>query len=242
VCVARWLVAETTFYGAINVNKKYLIGALALAAAASVHAESFFQVEAGIGGAHITDMGDGVWIQRGAPNNHETQNTPAFMVGITGELYRHDAWDVRYHLDYVYIGEFSASVDGVPDDNYNAFTHQVHDLPAGYRYSKFNGHGHVQGVPLTFDVGYTWRGYRFGAEVGGWAYAQTWRETVYNTGSGFDGDLSHKPKMQFGYVVGASVSRGPLSISYRYYQIRQDWSTNPGLATGAHVAMATYRF
>lgn len=223
--------------------KRTVVSLAVVLAASCAHAESFFQIEAGLGASHITDMGDGVWIQKGAPNNRERQNTPAVMLGLTGELYRREAWDVRYHVDYVYIGSYSASVDGVPDENYNPQTHTVHDFPASARYTAFKGNGHTQGVPLTLDVGYTLRGYRIGVEAGMWAYWQTWHEGVLNNGDNQWADLSHKTKLQVGYVVGASVSRGPLAISYRYYQIRPDWSTGkPGLATGAHVLMATYTF
>lgn len=226
---------------------KYAVIAAALAVASfAVHADSisdYVQFEAGIGAQHIADMGDGTWIQQGAPNNQERQNTPAFMAGLTGSIIQRGAWDARWHLNYVYIGTYTASVDGVPDDNYNPHTHQVHNMPAGMRYSPFNGQGHTQGVPFTLDVGYTYRGWRVGAEAGVWAYAQSWHDSLYNLADEWQ-HFNRSPKIQFGYVVGANVSRGPFSLSYRYYQIRADWSGNgtPGLATGAHVLMGTYRF
>jgi hypothetical protein len=209
--------------------------------ATHANAESWFQLEAGIGASHVSDMGDGTWIQEGAKNNQEHLNSPALMAGFTGKLYQRGNVDVRYHSDYVYLGTYTASVDGVPDANYNPVTHTVHNMPAGERYSPFNGQGHTQGVPLTLDVGYTWRGFRFGVEGGAWVYWQTWHESLYDLGNNWD-HFKHDPKAQFGYVAGANVSRGNLSLSYRYYQIRPDWSTGtPGLATGAQVLMATYR-
>ncbi|CAH2911476.1 MAG: hypothetical protein CPSOU_1997 [uncultured Paraburkholderia sp.] len=209
-------------------------------AAASAHAEqSWFQFEAGIGATHIKDMGDGTWIQEGARSNHENKNSPALMAGFTGQLYASGNWDVRYHADYVYIGKFSASVDGVPDE-YDPVKHKIVDYK-GERFSPFDGQGHVQGVPLTLDVGYTYRGWRVAAEAGAWVYWQTWHESLYDL-SGQWCDLSHKTHAQVGYVVGARVERGPMSLSYRYYSIKQSWNPYPGLATGAHVLMATYRF
>jgi hypothetical protein len=209
-------------------------------AAASAHAESFFQIEAGLGAAHVSDVQDGVWVQQGAHNNHENQNTPAVMAGFTGQLYARGNWDARYHADYIYIGKFSASVEGVPDDQYDPVRHQIVHYQ-GERFSPFSGQGHVQGIPLTLDVGYTYRGWRFGAEAGAWVYWQTWHESLYALDNEWH-DLSHKTTAQIGYVVGASVERGPLSLSYRYYQISQRWNPYPGLATGAHVAMVRYRF
>lgn len=217
---------------------KHIMIALALLTSLPAHAESFFQVEAGIGASHVSDMGDGIWIQQGAPNNREQQTTPAFLVGITGQVYQHGGFDVRYHLDYVYIGNYSASVDGVPDAQYNPVTHVVHDMPAGEAYTHFNGFGHAQGIPLTLELGYTYRGFRVAVEGGYWAYEQAWHESMDAT------QFNRSPKTQFAYVVGARIERGNFGLSYRYYAIRPDWSGNecPGLATGAHVLMATYRF
>ncbi|PXW23420.1 hypothetical protein [Paraburkholderia caballeronis] len=214
---------------------------LGCAAATQARAESWFQFEAGLGGAFVKDMGDGTWIQQGAPNNRERQKSVAVMAGITGQLYQHGPWDVRYHADYIYIGNFSASVDGVPDANYDPVKHRMVNLPTQMRYSPFSGQGHVQGVPLTLDAGYTYRGWRLGAEAGAWVYWQTWHETLYNLADQWQ-DLSHRTSPQVGFVVGASVERGRLSVSYRYYQISARWNPYPGLATGAHVLMVRYRF
>ena len=214
--------------------------ALLLLLPVAAHAESFFQIEAGIGASVIKDMGDGTWIQEGSPNNRERKTTPALMAGFTGELYRHGDFDVRYHLDYAYMGEFSASVDGVPDSQYDS----VHHVIVGYqgeRYSPFSGHGHLQGVPATLDFGYTYKGWRFGIEGGAWTYWQTWHESLYALDNQWH-DLSHKTHAQVSYVVGASVSHRNLSLSFRHYDVRQSWNPYPGLATGANVLMATYRF
>lgn len=221
--------------------KRTIIAVAVALASVGAHAESFFQIEAGIGASHIKDMGDGTWIQQGAPGNTERKNTLATMIGLTGTVYQHGAWDVRYHADYVYIGGFRAAVDGVPDEYYDPKLHIVHDLPQGMRYSPFSGQGHVQGVPLTLDAGYTYRGWRMGVEGGAWVYWQTWHESLYDLAGQWD-DLSHKTVAQVGYVVGANVSRGNFGLSYRYYGMSAKWNPYPGLATGAHVLMATYKF
>lgn len=213
---------------------------LGCAAASQAHAEDFLHAEIGLGFGVANDMGNGTWIQDGLPDNREKLTFPALQVGLTGTIYQHGAWDLRYHASYVYLGEQSASVKGVPDDQYNPRTHQV-DMPAGERLSPFNGHGHVQGIPLTIDVGYNYRNWRLGVEAGAWAYWQTWHESLYNLDNQWQ-DLSHRTVMQIGYVVGASVERGPFSLSYRYYGMKANWNPYPGLATGAHVVMVTYRF
>lgn len=223
--------------------KRLIIGATIALAATAAHAGSWFEFEAGIGASHVSDMGDGTWIQRGAPNNREQQNSPAFLAGITGQIAQRGAWDARWHLDYTYIGTYTASVDGVPDQNYDPVSHKVHNWSGAQRYSPFNGGGHTQGIPLTLDVGYTWHGYRLGAEVGAWAYRQSWHESLYDL-TDQDVHFIRAPKTQFGYVAGVRLDRGAFGVSYRYYQIRADWSGNgvPGLATGAHVLMLTYKW
>lgn len=216
---------------------------LGCAAAQQARADSvtdYIQFEAGIGFGVATDIGDGVWVQQGSPDNREKLTFPAVLAGFTGPIWSRGPWDVRWHAGYTYLGEQSASVDGVPDDQYNPQSHRIVGYD-GERYSPFNGHGHVQGVPLTLDVGYTYRGWRFGAEGGAWVYWQTWHESLYDLSNQWD-DLSHKTVAQVGFVAGASISRGPLSVSYRYYQVSQKWNPFPGLATGAHVLMVRYRF
>ena len=220
--------------------KKLAIAVAVALASVSAHAQDWFQFEVGVGVGLANDMGDGTWIQDGSPDNREKLTFPVVTAGITGELYRHGSVDVRYHADYAYLGEQRASVMGVPDDQYNGQTHSITGYQ-GERFSPFNGHGHVQGIPVTLDVGYTLYGWRMGVEAGVWAYWQTWHESLYNLADQWQ-DLSHKTTVQFGYVIGASVSRGPLSLSYRYYNVRQLWNPNPGLVTGANVVTLTYRF
>lgn len=200
----------------------------------------YLRFEAGFGFGLAEDMPDGVWQQQGAPDNHVKLTFPAVQAGFTGPIWQSGAWDLRWHASYVYLGEQRASVMGVPDAQYDAQTHQIVGY-GGERYSPFNGHGHVQGVPLTLDVGYTYNGWRFGAEAGAWVYWQTWHESLYDLANQWD-DLSHKTVAQVGWVAGASVSRGPFSLSYRYYNVSQKWNPYPGLATGAHVIMLRYCF
>jgi hypothetical protein len=225
--------------------KKHITAlAVAMALASTAHADSvsdYIHFEAGLGFGLAKDMGNGTWVQDGLPDNREKLTFPAIEAGFTGILWQRENWDVRYHLDYVYLGEQSASVDGVPDDQYNPQTQQVVNMPTGERLSPFNGHGHIQGVPLTLDVGYTYCGWRLGAEAGPWVYWQTWHESLYNLANQWQ-NLSHRTVAQVGYVVGASVERGPVSLSYRYYSVSQKWNPQPGLVTGMHVFMVTYKF
>lgn len=199
------------------------------------HAGSWFQFEAGIGAAKTSDMGDGVWYQAGVPHAVKL-TTPAYLAGATGEMYARENWSLRYHVDYVYIGSQSASCLCVGDNQYNANTHTA-SVP-GYAY--FNGQGHVQGVALTLQPTYTWRGVELGAEAGYWAYWNTWHETVLNAGQ--TDNLDHKTGLQFAPVFGANITYNSWSASYRYYKERPSWRPVPGIATGTHMLMLTKRF
>lgn len=221
--------------------KKFLVTAVLLGASALAHADSWFQFEAGIGAAKSTDMGDGTWYQQGV-NHKENLNSPAFLAGFTGELYAHGNWSVRYHADYVYFGKLSASCACVGDPQYDLVAHQVFAKDANAPRVPFNGQGHTQGVPVTLDLGYAWNRWRFAVEGGVWAYWATWHETVWNAGDNAYGSLSHKTSVQFGYVGGARVERGNLSLSYRYYQSKPLWRPTPGLVSGTHMLMVSYRF
>lgn len=220
--------------------KRLVIAALVLAASTAAHAESFFQIEAGLGAAHVKDIGDGTWTQYGAPNNTEKLNTLVANAGITGQLWETGKWSFRYHADYVYVGEYKASCACAEhDEDYDTQAHRMKraDAPLGY----YDGHGHLNGVALTLDVGYTYSGYRFALEGGAWIYRQSWNQYAQTSWQTYE--LQTSRKFHVGYVVGARIERGPLSLSYRYYNVKQDWSNGvPGLAGGVHAMTVNYRF
>jgi hypothetical protein len=219
--------------------KAALAAGVALVFSSAASAQDWFQFEAGIGMQQSTDDGDGIWKQVGAFRNEEQLRSPIFLAGLTGDVWSHGAWSVRYHADYVYAGQISASCLCVPDENYSVQRHMV--MTPTTHLIEFNGFGHTQGVALTSEPGYTWHGVRFAVEGGPWLYWQTWHETAIDV-NGFQTDLSHKASMQFGWVGGARIEYGNLSLSYRYYGVKQKWNPTPGLSTGMHTLMAVYRF
>ncbi len=205
----------------------------------SCNAESFFQAEIGIGAQRSNDMGDGIWIQTSPQTPHsEKMSGPSYLIGITGPLIERGAWGVRWHLDYVYFGGMRASCLCVPDENYNQYKH-VSNEPG---YIPFNGGGHTQGVQFLVSPGFTALGTRWSVEGGPWVYWATWHESHNDPAQPGAYDLSHKTHAQFGWVVGASASRGPWSVSYRHYFQRQSWNPNPGMLTGTNMISITYRF
>jgi hypothetical protein len=220
---------------------KFAIIAAALTVASTAHAESFFQMEAGLGYSRITNIGDGNWLQQNMAHSF-VPSSPIATIGVTGEVWSRANWNVRYHVDYVYIGEYRASCDCVPDNNYNPRTHQAFNTQSVPRFSPFNGHGHLNGIAATVDAGYKVRGYRVALEGGLWAYNQSWNESLYSLAD--EWVYYHRGfHVQIGYVAGARIERGAFSLAYRYYNVRQDWTNGvPGLAADAHTLTFGYRF
>lgn len=195
------------------------------------------QFEAGVGLAQSRDMGDGIWYQAGVAHN-EKLHSPAFLAGVTGELWRDNSVSLHYHADYVYFGAVSASCTCVTDAEYNLRTHRA-SVPG---YIPFNGQGHTQGVALTLEPGLTYRGTRFAVEGGPWLYWATWHVTHDDPAQSGAFNLDHKTHLQVGWVAGARVERDDLSLSYRYYSARPSWNPYPGLVTGTHVLMLSKKF
>lgn len=193
-------------------------------------AESFFQAEVGLGAGIGRDMGDDVWVQKKGVPDSERLVSPAVLVGVAANIYRHSPWDLHLHLDYTFIGQQHASCMCVSDADYYAGRYN------GPRAS-FSGFGHVQGVSLTFEPGYTWGKYRYSVEAGPWVNWATWHESVAGVGN-----FSHRTTAEFGYVFGAGVERGKWGLHYRYYSVRQAWNPNPGILTGIHMVYVSYHF
>jgi hypothetical protein len=216
-----------------------IIGCAIAAVAHHARAESFFRAEVGLGVQQSHDMGDGTWIQKSSQTPHQEQmRSPALLVGATGDLLDHSPWSLRYHANYVYFGQISASCTCVPDSAYNSKTHTASQ--AGY--IPFNGFGHTQGLVLTADIGYTWHGYRIGLEAGPWLYWASWHESRADPQYPTETNLSHRTGAQVGYVLGARIDRGSFGLSYRYYRTSQSWNPYPAMSTGTHMLMATWSF
>lgn len=225
-------------------KKGILVGALVaagvLACTRQAHAESFFQIEAGSGLAIGQTLNDGVWYQQGNPQSHLRNLTPAYLLGVTGEMYRLDKVDFRYHIDYVYMGSQSASCQCVSDDDYNAKTNKI--ITPGAPTTGFSGGGHIQGIAATLDVGYNYGPWRFGAEGGPWIFWETWHEAAQTGPTGPWMNVPHKTVAQLSYTAGLNVSYKNSTLSYRYYNLPQKWNPYPALLRATHMVAFTYRF
>lgn len=202
-------------------------------AAVSAQAQSWFQFEAGIGIAKSADMGDGTWYQQALPHK-EKLISPAWMLGITGDPFKY----LSYHVDFVYLGKVSADTLAVYDDDYDPTSHRVLHAPAPI--SALTGSGRTMGIALTLEPNYTWHGVRFGVEGGPFIFRGTWNDTITNP-DGTVKYLSHPPKIQLGYVLGASVGYKDFGVQYRYYMDKTKYEPVPGLTSHTSTLMVTYR-
>lgn len=228
--------------------KRIVIAAL-LAASTAAHAESFFQIEAGLGVTRYTKE-DGRWFQQGTPgaDNKVSSKPPAFSLGLTGPIVTRERWGVDWHAEYVNLGRAAASCNCTPnDENYDAKTHKFTDVmpadPAG-----FSGSGVSQGFVLSVEPYYVVHSVRLGLEVGAYIHRDTWHE--YVTGWQTTPDM---PKQSFDIsqkswsvapVVGVSVSKDRYTLSYRHYFMRVNASGRnvPPLWNDADVLEVKMRF
>lgn len=196
------------------------------------HAASWFDLEAGLGAQQATGWHDGIWTQQQGVPHAQRLTSPAFMAGITGQVYSYGNLDLRYHVDYLYLGTTYASCSCVSDADYAEHNYSATRTP-------FSGSGHTQGVVLTLDHGVTYSGWRLGVEGGIFANWQTWHETV---GSEPAFQANHKTTLAVAPVIGASLSRGPVSVRFLHFAKSQSWNPYPQFTSGANILMATYRW
>lgn len=211
---------------------KTLLALLVLPVAA--HAQSFFQIQAGVGITHYATE-NGRWYQNGMPENKVTSITPALSLGVTGALVSRGAWGIDWHAGYANLGRAAASCwCTINDQDYQQ--HRPSALTEHY-----TGSGNVQGVALTLEPYRYYGGLRFGIEAGAYLYRSGWKETVTNSPIGLPDVSINESRWSVAPVAGASVGNGVWSVSYRHYLLRYK-SQTPPLWNGADVLMITRRF
>ena len=190
-------------------------------ASIGVHAESWFQFEAGIGANTYQTMGDGTWYQEGAPYSKLRLTFPAVEVGARFNVVQRESWGVALHMDYVFLGRVASDCWCTPVDAlYNTQTKQI--APSAIPLARYTGSGNAQGIALTVEP-YLKRGaWRFGVEGGLFPYRPQWDETVSNwaTTPGATPITIHahtSNALRLGAVVGISVERGSFGMSLRHY-------------------------
>lgn len=235
---------------------KAIILAFALASV-TAHAA---QIEVGAGVAQSATNGDGTWYQQGLQHSLNLK-TPAFMVGVTGNISPHFSW----HLDAVDLGSYSVnSWDTYQDDFYNTQTHQC--VSHCGELLHFLGSGHIYGVAATLEA-HTTGAWQVGIEAGPFLYHSRWGVNVSNykpvvgwAGSGTTQcgnqwgttngeDIARTCSgWKIGAVIGVRLSHGPWALSIRRYQDGGGFHMDAGndgwapLWNHQTVAMVTYTF
>jgi hypothetical protein len=213
------------------------LAALLIALPIVAHAQSFFQMEAGLGVTHYQTE-NGRWYQNGQPDNRVTSTVPAFTLGLTGPVVTLGAWGVDWHADYVNLGRAAASCQcDTSDADYAAHTTK--------HTAFYSGSGRAQGVALTLEPYRYYAGLRWAAEAGAYVYHSSWNESVTGwTAGGPPVDLSlSESRWSVAPVAGLSVGNGKWTAGYRHYFMRYRKAENvPPLWNDADVLMFTKRF
>lgn len=231
-----------------NEMVRAVITAILAACAVSAHAAS---LEVGAGAARYEPLGNGIWYQEGFEHKLDLQS-PAFMVGATGDLTPGVAW----HVDYVYLGRASVDSWDTPVDANYAPQNANHCNGACLPLVHVQGAGTVQGIAATLEPHVDLSGWRFGVEAGPFLFFPTWSMSVPNwvaaTGnrgntdwqSTADGNLywqsGYRP--QIGGVVGLSIQRGAWGLSYRHYFDKTQGGAFPAIWRSTDTLMATCAF
>jgi hypothetical protein len=226
-----------------------IAAAMAAFVCVSAQADSisdYVHLEVGVGGSAYQRGRDGRWVQDGFPHKVDL-TAPAFEVGLTGDLYQAAKWGISWHVDYVWLGTVKTQSLATPNDaNYNLKTKSCNG-PC-WPLANYVGSGHNQGFALTLEPHYDVGGWRFGVEGGPYVYRSTWSEDVSGWVASPDSSptsfhINNNPQWAIGAVVGASVSRKNLTLSYRYFINKARPSDpTPPVWDATHVVMLKYRF
>jgi len=211
------------------------------------------RVEVGAGIAQSNTHGDGTWYQEGFQHSLSLRS-PAFLLGVTGDLTPNLAW----HVDAVSLGSYSVdSWDTPVDANYNPST-PTHCNGACLPLVHVIGSGSVYGIAATLQA-HTRGAWQFGAQAGPFVYHESWNLAVPNwtAATGAEGNVqwhssngalySGQSQWALGYTVGATLTHGPLTLALSYYADGHGFKGHgadpwPPLWKGQTVLMILYTF
>lgn len=217
---------------------KHLLALLLVMCLPSAYAVDF---EASIGAAKFHDLGNMTWYQEGLPHRLQL-TTPAFELGVTGDIIPGLAW----HVGYVYLGRVRTDAVATPDDaNYNRYTKSCEGQCIAH--SNFTGRGDSHGVKLTLEPYTVYRGWRIGIEAGAYVSKNRWAVTVYDwIGSPGDTPKTIRVDDRSGWraapVVGLSIGRGAWALVYRSYWNRSHGAEYPAIWRRTDTLSVRYRF
>ncbi|MFM0432400.1 hypothetical protein PQQ75_25540 [Paraburkholderia aspalathi] len=243
--------------------KQYIATTVAaMALASSAQAESFFQIEAGIGMASFTTLQDGMYFQKGF-SHHFDLHVPAGRVGIVMNAIDYRQGSVipglRIHADYMNFGSVHMTSDAAQDaedftsqgqtGGYDAATKGCYDNNCG-AIRKFDSSGGLQLLAFTLEPYWQKGAWTFGVEFGPTLFRSTWTSTATVVSAtspwGPKGSvevLQHEPHIQLGTIIGASIGYKAFSLRYNYVFCPLGSSTGknvPAGFKGAHMLTLGY--
>lgn len=225
-----------------------VVGALVCAPLA--HAESFFQIEAGLGVTSATKVGDGIYYSQGF--SHDTPNGSwGGRFGIRLDAFEPKAWrpGLRFHLTYMNFGKVkwssmnpqdAADFDGTGVvGGYNSKTGNCNDGNCGV-FRRFDSTGGLQAIALTLEP--YWNiggGWTAGFQIGPAVFRSTWTAVATAMADGRFGPagtqetLARKPVVQLGGLAGISLEKS-------HFAARLDYLYAPvGKITGSQLPSGT---
>lgn len=212
----------------------------------STQAQVHFELATGVSTYKTAE--NGRWYQEGMPYSLDLR-APMISAGFTGPLYSRGAWGVDWHVNYVNLGHMSSDCTCTPrDDNYDFVAKKKLNL-YDVQDARYVGNGNAQGVALTVEPYWMHKSWRFGFEIGPFIHRAAFDEAVYGWQihpgvTPQDLYVSTPRRFDLGAVLGFSIGRGPLRLSYKRYFMpnRYQKPEYPAIWRGADVIELKYVF
>lgn len=231
--------------------------------ATQARAESFFQIEVGLGISSAVKTQNGVWywssMQHRTPNNSIAARA-GIQANIIGAKPRSWIPGLRAHLTYGYFGHLNWTAIAGEDApaghayGYDAQTGGCYNQNCGYL-RRFDSTGDMMALSLTlepyWDLGNNWT---VGIEAGPARYRYTWTSFATNlqnapghfgpySADGAVEEFHHNPHWYLGALVGLSVGKGPMSLRYNYLYSPSKWEDGvPSGVHGVHMLTLNYTY
>lgn len=191
-------------------------------------------LEVGLGQTRYDCMshGDGIWQQTYFAHSTDC-NDPAYLIGVTGNADEYAPTDgMKWHIDYVYLGKVKNWSIITPDD-YN-YRSDVGRLDTSKALVNMYGRGSVQGVAFTLAPYKKFGEYEVSLEAGPYIHKPKWDVNVPDycevTGDPtFNSEYRHNPKIQPGAVVGAGITKGDWTLTWKIYFVQTSGDMYTGI-------------
>jgi hypothetical protein len=217
-------------------GRRIVAAVLALAIGSAAHAG--VSVELGAGQTAYHPQSDGIWYQLGTPH-HLGLSGRAYMIGLTGDVWRTERVGLAWHAGYIDLGRASAWCECTTDDNYDYLAHRAREpgIPGG----TFSGTGRARGLQAALESYVTLGSYRIGYQWGVTRMQPRWRDTVYTPAYPAGYVMPIPRSWRTGRVSGLSIGSGQASLVYLHYTLPSD-AALPALFKGADTLMFVWQF